>query len=1797
MTHSDFKLVKNHPSTVTGVIVDESQKILFSTSNQVPLVVTDLSGKVEGSKLNSSLVYKSEGKSFSKLNNFQPSGGKTNFLGKSKKKKGRKKDGKDSWASMNNTVSVKVTRENQTQTDNYNELFSNKLRLEGITLNRIYLGFWYPEKHILFIIDNHQKTVFLVKLDQNYQKVVAQKDMGSLMNDEDLPNLLYTYKGLTLLDDGETFIAYGTKRCKIEESEDVNEPSIEEQAQKIRSGDNLFTSIKEGFGMSLVKKITTKKGKSELRSVIQMFRIQDSDLTRHNNTSLPRIKFVRTIEERRDSSFSLQNVSYLASLNRIFALYWNNSEGGIEIKVWTKQRQESVILDNENRLVKDNEADSLLSAHNQGWKPAKTIYNPNIKDIKYPRLCLSNDGSQLFLYGKGSPTKYHFRSTVNPNFPGEKSTPAEYLFFKEAEVDLFGMSFLPGDESMIGTNCSKPQTGWKVSEERNGHHHQSSKSLLKVIAFRESGLKSPSENIISQVTETIFKKTGLARENTFDMFISYMIKTSKPVVVKARASLLRGPKFCCKKKRYKKWGIGERRQTLITCFLVEKKAFERRQMAASTSPGLKHRNHTKKSPGIDYKLIVKFWDINKSLNSEGKSDHSEGPNDNNLTEKYATLELDLNFIKKVGQHSTYELQEVDFELNSPHKYFHNNHENHFLELCDRFRLLYMASRNHIHIWRLEDEDKTSTRENHREDKATFNNSNNDENEEQSRNEPKLRQFVPLKKNFKLETGSQITSMTLIDHKSEPKIAVGCKDKTIQIFTLSIKKKKKYNHSHNNESSRSNQSDESVSTSISSSHSRYSVSFKQEVISSGLEMSPSSICFSQDLQIILCACSNPNNNSLIVYESTKDMDLFKKLKLNFTNRLILNLNQVLRTPDCLITMHLINRKRMILAASRTYLHVFVRIQDSSKIMFTEIERHQKKGCWLQISEDSRFLLVMDNQMELCLYMIHKSGIFELYNFGLRPYAVMSSDFNCIYIMQQTTKGSSIARTRLRNFLELKPSFQIYTYLKNLFTKKNDLINDKALEDFLDYLIDEYNDLIKKAKEERGEEIRKNAERKEKQTGNDRSHQRKKTGPFVTQPALSVSVDLDEKEQDRGLPPINSKKNKKTPKRNDGKKKTFTTKALAASLNKKNDPNRGKSANKAVDRTTHKLVNNLKLFDYMKKIHCEINILSLLVISRNPQLLKKALQHFGYIPFFYKDGFDPFMIAIELNHTLVLEEIADYLSENPNFLYCFMKISKFVNTMKTSSERLKKLLLETFISPPLYHPLIPVQRIYQFPLKSAQTKLVRCSSFYFDSHLQNKIENRMLQKDFKNSGSICQVELLTTKVRINFSIFHESTRELLMVFQKLSSELLTGDIKHVIDHIWKRNYFKIIFFAAFNLSGFFFFILHAVWFEDNFFISVLALIFALINLFFEILMAKKQWEFYINYPPNMLDLYQYLAIPFIVCVNMYRSFDVNNVWINLWINSTILIAGLRALGGLRILKSVRYLVAMIFQVFVDMFGLLIIMIATLLFFAVVRINLTKTTPEKPGHPSLKRTDFFKAFVYNFDSLHGNWENPIELNYNFAEYVQYFLTNVSLALILTNLIIGIISRTFDEFQDKKEYVDIKEKIDIMLEFSNILSYIDSTAIRHQDNEGRILMCLIVKKKEKEVEDLEKVAESIDRIVNELQTLNEQIEKKAKFESNLDEKMARIDLIDSNLKVLNGNIERKLTYQQNIDDFIEGYQAKLQEILWLVNDNADSIKLLTEENERSEKQRKFIADEGFQRSFEMRQLIEKLLEKQKSN
>lgn len=462
--------------------------------------------------------------------------------------------------------------------------------------------------------------------------------------------------------------------------------------------------------------------------------------------------------------------------------------------------------------------------------------------------------------------------------------------------------------------------------------------------------------------------------------------------------------------------------------------------------------------------------------------------------------------------------------------------------------------------------------------------------------------------------------------------------------------------------------------------------------------------------------------------------------------------------------------------------------------------------------------------------------------------------------------------------------------------------------------------------------------------------------------------------------------------------------------------------------------------------KINLLYLLVLVGREDLIKILLQKVGYHEDKYSKDFHPIQEALDLNDYRVLKTFADYFDSNSGRIDVDSKI--LLQALACSSDVFKGVIISEF---------------YRYNLQKNMPVSMRSPSdslpivlFRDDKQLPEK-ELEDLQASQQKYITLNKVEYLRTNFTINMHLGDPFIHKLLKKMRTNTSSVIEGDLSIITKSLWD-TYAYIAFLQSFMYLLFTFCLfMTVIWFDDmerglsfsqnssisysiGFFIFPILTLISYLLIFIQeiIVIVKNGIGNHFKNMYNFCDLLIYICFfPIMITVYSNPSSQTGKI-INSLISGYLFLVGFRSLLQLRVIDSVRYLIAMVIRVFQDMIPFMVVLSFSIGLFSCLEVQIEKTIlsdEDFQGGGHLKFLNFLKKIDLVYNVGYGNWDGTGEMPWN--QYTLYFTESILFPLVMFNLLIAIISETFANFEADKEFINQRELIDILIDLSAIVSF----------------------------------------------------------------------------------------------------------------------------------------------------------------
>lgn len=137
-----------------------------------------------------------------------------------------------------------------------------------------------------------------------------------------------------------------------------------------------------------------------------------------------------------------------------------------------------------------------------------------------------------------------------------------------------------------------------------------------------------------------------------------------------------------------------------------------------------------------------------------------------------------------------------------------------------------------------------------------------------------------------------------------------------------------------------------------------------------------------------------------------------------------------------------------------------------------------------------------------------------------------------------------------------------------------------------------------------------------------------------------------------------------------------------------------------------------------------------------------------------------------------------------------------------------------------------------------------------------------------------------------------------------------------------------------------------------------------------------------------------------------------------------AGLRALSSLRIFKEYRIFIKLFLKTFKDMTTFLLLLLYIIVLFTLLNVIYFYSKPEKEQTFG----DFFKLLIEQYQVMFGENPDPDKLDKFTTLWFTYWGFTIIVNIVALNLLIAVISNTYDQVQANIPAGHLRTKAEIL-------------------------------------------------------------------------------------------------------------------------------------------------------------------------
>lgn len=470
------------------------------------------------------------------------------------------------------------------------------------------------------------------------------------------------------------------------------------------------------------------------------------------------------------------------------------------------------------------------------------------------------------------------------------------------------------------------------------------------------------------------------------------------------------------------------------------------------------------------------------------------------------------------------------------------------------------------------------------------------------------------------------------------------------------------------------------------------------------------------------------------------------------------------------------------------------------------------------------------------------------------------------------------------------------------------------------------------------------------------------------------------------------------------------------------------------------------------HSQLRILYIAVLSQIEEVVELAFELFGYQRYSYDgSGLDPITLALKIDNYVILNVISKYFTENPDSYYAIREDHLF-RSIDCSSPSFRAMIISRYLvkgtSRVVLQPQLPGKQD-RYPVAVSTPNFKKDQEF-------SKTLDIVLAKE--SSKVKTKVRYLTTSLKSEISITSPFMFNLLKKLDNASDDVITSDLKGIVKYLWSKNRLYLLFYCFIYWIFSLLTTINVVWCrtkEDcgvylssfkidpaygelfkNISLFIIIILYILL-VSYELIVICSRRTAYFSSIYNLADIFVYIIyIPVIIATAtndpIMDSLDDKKSFFNFMITLYISLVGARCLANLRVFDGARYIIAMLFQTISDLSYFLFLFVLLILIFSMIETQMLKVQINR-GEDEVEPTisSFLKNINLMYQIGYANYTSPAPKA--FCRYFWFFVESILMTLVMFNLLIAILSKTFEDSEESKDIQDYKELIEMLLDFGS--------------------------------------------------------------------------------------------------------------------------------------------------------------------
>lgn len=475
------------------------------------------------------------------------------------------------------------------------------------------------------------------------------------------------------------------------------------------------------------------------------------------------------------------------------------------------------------------------------------------------------------------------------------------------------------------------------------------------------------------------------------------------------------------------------------------------------------------------------------------------------------------------------------------------------------------------------------------------------------------------------------------------------------------------------------------------------------------------------------------------------------------------------------------------------------------------------------------------------------------------------------------------------------------------------------------------------------------------------------------------------------------------------------------------------------------------------------------SGSKSVLKFALETFEYQAIYYHGKnrcLDPLYAALNSSDDEMLSVWIEYLEDHPESIPPLTS-DLFELIFRKSSSNFQKFALSLFFDE-------------STPIKMDKPDKMRIDPEDEYSVIEDEgypLTRAIVENMQKNSPSGMEAQTCTlrsSKIKFNLSLTDSLVFKLLIAAQKSPTLQESVTLRAIIDTVFQKASYYFFAYSALNILTVCLFSYSSIWEALDLYVIIPMISINIIMLLYEIGVFIQGPSRFIQDNWNWVDLLIYPLMTIVTIFHLIFGYEYQKEWYtNIFLFLSLAIIYTRSITMLRAIGKARYLIAMILQVFSDITVFLIVLCIVIIICANMQILTRKVVEGEEFEGTFLA--WIKVIDGQYNYGYGNWDGSD--SFQPLLYTLYLFSGIFTGLVMFNILIAIVSKTFDDFTERQGAINTKEQLYMLMDLGSFMRLILCKNMRKSVTKGKFIHIGEVRKN-LEIEDLIENLESVNII-----------------------------------------------------------------------------------------------------------------------